>query len=1046
MAFAYGSPPPLAFPVPDSRDAQTTFVALCGAASHFCEKLLVSLSRDAVAQWALSGSLATDAVCAVLPHGAQALGDTDKDIVYANSTELAEDTYGFALATLGGHNSLVSWRYEGVELLGSFVVSVRASLRIASGSGISIDVACRFDVTLGEAGSASCLVVRPHHGPPPLCGSPAPTPSTPPGSTPPSFTGASAVDASAAQRAIGCSFDALRSGSLQRWADHSMSPDVLSAIGPAMRNTSGTEAALRFLLMLRGICGEGLVVWHTESLNVGTAGVVAQVAVAEPRRNALRRLLQIEMGFEAGRVCRLSLSDRGPLDSDALRAPPSTGGCLAVPSFIDDSAFVLQSPGSRRQHLPDPVALGQQYVDTLTRAVEEGTLSRWAETALAEDVSVTTYDSGVETQSLSGRGEFLMHNEAHLAPLGGASIRQTMRTTGYEQTGGRRVRVSTTVGGGRDVNMDITFQAELASKIVLFCHDAAGQVCGDPAQHIQDCFSCIFKSLEKGEFGSWSGQSVTEDIVYISSHPTLGKQLLCGRQELGVHFDELTRKYLSPPMKVRWASEDARKTGPSSARITVITHHLALANTGDDSSLKTRTVHHMTFRGRKVSAWRSCRILQERPPVGVRQDPVTCVRTALDRFYQAVNEGTVKEWIDDCMTDDVQTRSQRMRDAQLQTSTGKAEYLKLYKGWRAKYWSGGDGALLSWRPEYVEATGFDTVRTVTQLTVCIHGEMPEPPRLLVYDIKLRGERICNLNAWTHHIAPTPPIDAVGLGRTIFDRYFRAMHDGTMVQWAEQAMTDDVIDVVHNNGCTEMRSGREEFCRNYNSVVERLGPGAQLTWRPQTFVQTSPNTVRAIVILVMTPACGTETTGRCVYELFLRSGRICRRELWMTRHTNGECGGGGGTGILSTPNPGAAAAVGASVAALILTCAQAPRSRPAPSHSPIPSQSPRSHSPGVASTTPSSRGAASDEPAAGHVAFERPCQHNDWDSMRIKRGWVILRCRACASQWRVGADIWREKRCHAFMSETCAGECGLLHVHRRRLNLEQRNAQVLGDQS
>eukprot|EP00664_Eupelagonemidae_sp_cell27_P007503 gene7503-9332_t len=32
-------------------------------------------------------------------------------------------------------------------------------------------------------------------------------------------------------------------------------------------------------------------------------------------------------------------------------------------------------------------------------------------------------------------------------------------------------------------------------------------------------------------------------------------------------------------------------------------------------------------------------------------------------------------------------------------------------------------------------------------------------------------------------------------------------------------------------------------------------------------------------------------------------------------------------------------------------------------------------------------------------------------MRIKRGWVVLRCRACPGQWRldVSAELWRDRR-------------------------------------
>lgn len=66
-------------------------------------------------------------------------------------------------------------------------------------------------------------------------------------------------------------------------------------------------------------------------------------------------------------------------------------------------------------------------------------------------------------------------------------------------------------------------------------------------------------------------------------------------------------------------------------------------------------------------------------------------------------------------------------------------------------------------------------------------------------------------------------------------------------------------------------------------------------------------------------------------------------------------------------------------------------------------------------------------------YPRPCSHNDWDSVRMKRGWAILRCRACGQQWRVGLAEWGTRCAHFAADAGCGAgsSCPLLHVHRRR---------------
>eukprot|EP01065_Artemidia_motanka_P005887 TRINITY_DN12858_c0_g1_i1.p1 TRINITY_DN12858_c0_g1~~TRINITY_DN12858_c0_g1_i1.p1 ORF type:complete len:551 (+),score=130.19 TRINITY_DN12858_c0_g1_i1:101-1753(+) len=68
---------------------------------------------------------------------------------------------------------------------------------------------------------------------------------------------------------------------------------------------------------------------------------------------------------------------------------------------------------------------------------------------------------------------------------------------------------------------------------------------------------------------------------------------------------------------------------------------------------------------------------------------------------------------------------------------------------------------------------------------------------------------------------------------------------------------------------------------------------------------------------------------------------------------------------------------------------------------------------------------------------RPCPHNEWDSVRTKQGVALLRCRVCSCPWRTvlsnrnGPALWH--RCSAFDRGECTlgPACPALHVHRSK---------------
>eukprot|EP01065_Artemidia_motanka_P021914 TRINITY_DN2613_c0_g1_i1.p1 TRINITY_DN2613_c0_g1~~TRINITY_DN2613_c0_g1_i1.p1 ORF type:complete len:493 (+),score=155.62 TRINITY_DN2613_c0_g1_i1:80-1480(+) len=68
---------------------------------------------------------------------------------------------------------------------------------------------------------------------------------------------------------------------------------------------------------------------------------------------------------------------------------------------------------------------------------------------------------------------------------------------------------------------------------------------------------------------------------------------------------------------------------------------------------------------------------------------------------------------------------------------------------------------------------------------------------------------------------------------------------------------------------------------------------------------------------------------------------------------------------------------------------------------------------------------------------RPCDHNDWDDVRTRKGAKILRCRACQSKWKLPSA--RVPRCAHFLSGHCerGSACSSVHVHKRKNNLVER---------
>jgi len=95
-----------------------------------------------------------------------------------------------------------------------------------------------------------------------------------------------------------------------------------------------------------------------------------------------------------------------------------------------------------------------------------------------------------------------------------------------------------------------------------------------------------------------------------------------------------------------------------------------------------------------------------------------------------------------------------------------------------------------------------------------------------------------------------------------------------------------------------------------------------------------------------------------------------------------------------------------------------------------------------------RGKAWVPPAAPNHFVDRPCEHNSWDNVRVKKDKTTLRCRVCQLQWKVDhTDLREGAKCPEFhASGRCSkgDRCQKIHIHRCKLNLSKRKA-IWGEQ-
>ena len=77
------------------------------------------------------------------------------------------------------------------------------------------------------------------------------------------------------------------------------------------------------------------------------------------------------------------------------------------------------------------------------------------------------------------------------------------------------------------------------------------------------------------------------------------------------------------------------------------------------------------------------------------------------------------------------------------------------------------------------------------------------------------------------------------------------------------------------------------------------------------------------------------------------------------------------------------------------------------------------------------------PAPPNTSSDRPCLHNDWDNVRVKKGFITLRCRICQLQWKTETENIR--KCIDYFQTSCSRgtSCPYPHIHRYKMSVKTR---------
>ncbi|KAJ9458009.1 hypothetical protein DIPPA_11271 [Diplonema papillatum] len=232
-------------------------------------------------------------------------------------------------------------------------------------------------------------------------------------------------------------------------------------------------------------------------------------------------------------------------------------------------------------------------------------------------------------------------------------------------------------------------------------------------------------------------------------------------------------------------------------------------------------------------------------------------------------------------------------------------------------------------------------------------------------------------------------------------YQQAMDEGWVTEWVEKFCSPDIFltDGV-GRSTPYVVHGHEELCEYYNVVLEKVWDHgkATVTWVPRGFYSMG-SIVIAEYDIEVTPKGSSHTRQLWLYHV--EGDKLKEIRMYPL---NGKSNG--------MPPP------------------VRPSKKPADKRVRTEAEEMNDavscvSMPSLAESIPQNR--------PGGVALSRPCCHNAWDNVRIKRGWAILRCRICQCQWRLRPTAIPHCTDFARGAGACPRgvECPQLHVHRTR---------------
>ena len=241
------------------------------------------------------------------------------------------------------------------------------------------------------------------------------------------------------------------------------------------------------------------------------------------------------------------------------------------------------------------------------------------------------------------------------------------------------------------------------------------------------------------------------------------------------------------------------------------------------------------------------------------------------------------------------------------------------------------------------------------------------------------------------IEPPPRgCDAITFVKIFFKNFFSAIHNGLVVEILSLWCTEDVILSSERLALPTYAEGLADVVIVYNNVLQHVwGIDSNINFKVEDCTMLCPWYVRMEFLMNITKKDQSEPIVlKRRWELGLRGDKICSIFICPPdRKIQG-----------------------------VKSVEVVQNTEPAPIH-PVLTLSPP-------------------KPVGGY-----PCYHNSWDSVRIKKGFSILRCRFCLSQWKT-------KTCDMIKCKNFPNcidyDCEMLHIHNKkipRIERETRGAEL-----